>query len=69
MGIDTFVEMAPRESADVWDGVSLKPKTPTNTDSFGVNPAASIFTADPAATLFDATISFTARERTTAALG
>ena len=69
VGIDTFGAMAPRESAVTCDGVSAEPRTPTTTDSLGVNPPAVSFTDEPAVTLSDETISFTARERTSAALG
>ena len=69
VGIDTFVAIAPRESAVTRDGVSAEPRTPTTTDSFGVNPPAVSLTDDPAVTLSDDTISLTAKDRTTAALG
>ena len=69
VGIDTFVAIAPRESAVTCDGVSVELRTPTNTDSLGVNPPAVSLTDDPAVTLSDETISLTAKDRTTAALG
>ena len=69
VGIDTFVAIAPRESAVTCDGVSAEPRTPTTTDSLGVNPPAVSLTDDPAGTLSDDTISLTAKDRTTAALG
>ena len=69
MGIDTFVAIAPRESAVNCDGVSVEPRTPTNTDSLGVNPPAMSFTDEPAVTLSDDTISLTGREPTIVALG
>ena len=69
VGIDTFVSIAPLESAVASDGVSLEPKIPTNTDSLGVNPPAVSFTDVPPMTLSDDMISSNGRELTIVALG
>lgn len=61
-GIDTCVETRPLESAVVFVSEVAEPRTPTDTVSFGVKPAALIDADEPGKRLFDITMFLTENE-------